>query len=75
MKEAILKGHPLTEDVMKEVKGGTILEGSKKNKMNFCPDCGYRYTDEDKENDDIFEERDGVWRATCPNCGSKNVVE
>ena len=43
--------------------------------MNFCPDCGYRYTDEDKENDDIFEERDGVWRATCPNCGSKNVVE
>ena len=28
-----------------------------------------------QENDDIFEERDGVWRATCPNCGSKNVVE
>lgn len=75
MKKANLNGQVLSEKEMREVKGGRKLQGSDKDDMNFCPVCGYHYTDEDKKNEDIFEEIDGDWFATCPNCGSKNVVE
>ena len=75
MKSSIFKGHPLTDDVMKTVKGGETIKGSDKDKMNYCPNCGFHYDDIAKKNDDIFKLIDGDWYATCPNCGSKNVVE
>lgn len=39
MKKVVLKGHPLTDDVMKEVMGGKNFNVNEPT-AKFCPHCG-----------------------------------
>ena len=69
MKDAILRGHSLTDDVMKSVKGGVIIKGSNSEVMNFCPNCKEPYK---KDDENYFKgpDENGFYTAICKECGS-----
>lgn len=69
MKDAILKGHPLTNDVMKSVKGGVEIESDNPKIMNFCPNCREPY---DKDDENYFKgpDENGLYTAICKECGT-----
>ena len=60
MKDLILKGHPLTENESKEVKGGGCPEIKSNVEIFFCPVCGFPLESKKSEN--------GGYTATCMNC-------
>ena len=60
MKKVFVKGHPLTEDVMKEVKGGGEPEITFNVEFKFCPVCGYPVI--------AKKIAEGCYVATCTNC-------
>lgn len=70
--EAIkLKGHPLTEEQLKAVKGGYVFIGFKNEpEPNVCPLCGDPLDSSEKK-DDVYDENGNVVGHfyQCGNCG------
>lgn len=58
MKKEFVKGHPLTEKEMCEVKGGHIITLGVM--FSYCPICGTAVRAE--------KIAEGVYEATCSNC-------
>ena len=71
MKDVILKGHPLTENESKEVKGGAIyvMSGDGVPESFSCNECGhYIYLFEYNADKKLFY-------AVCDVCGCRNEVK
>lgn len=70
MKDVILKGHPLTENESKKVKGGQLydvdLESLATGFLKFCVACGNPFNGHY-----VFE--DGL--VVCQSCGCVNSID
>ena len=75
MKTTALKGHPLTEKEMCEVKGGMwyaikmVTDPNKEPDPFLCEGCGYEITEFE------YNEQGGNYVAVCFNCGCKKEVK
>lgn len=67
MKKVFVKGHPLTEDVMKEVKGGYMKSGKDPENWICCTQCGHVYTDDELEAI-RYDPATGLWGRLCMEC-------
>ena len=63
------KGHPLTEEQLKAVKGGYEFIGLK-GEANICPLCGIPLSDNDKTGT-VYNENGNVigYLYKCSHCG------
>ena len=66
MKKVVLKGHPLTDDVMKEVKGGFPNVSNYPENLVRCEACGTILLGEATPNDEFG----GLYTLFCYKCGA-----
>lgn len=65
MKKSNVNGLVLSEQEMREVKGGAPNYDSMKENLKVCIYCGEKLSGEPK-----FDFVVGAWRLFCSNCGS-----
>ena len=69
MKKSNVNGQVLSENQMKEVKGGYRQVGNDPHNWKFCPACGHQYDDNDELEKAIYDPLTGLWGRTCLYCG------
>ncbi|MBQ8674432.1 MAG: hypothetical protein IJ511_10435 [Bacteroides sp.] len=62
-------GQILSENEMKEIKGGKVNQDENPDELNFCIACGERLGDTL-----TYNKTKGIYYVMCAYCGTQNII-